>query len=176
MYVCTRVHSDNVRREWSQEDTDRVWLHTLCHSPNSGEMGRLLDSASFSLQYICGWGERERKREDDSWHDTGSAQLQRVQVLQVQEQRREHTHEARSRTLTVKPPPLCMCPLQGGGCPLEESAMGYITIQGCTGLQGASIGSGTLLPGQPLVVSNSTLVVLYEYKIQTNTCTVQTNI
>ena len=100
-------------------------------------------------------------------HDTTLAQhsySKRVQVLQVQEQRREHTHEARSRTLTVKPPPLCTCPLQGGGCPLEEGAIGYITIQGCTGIQGASIGSGTLLPGQPLVVSNSTLAMLYEYK------------
>ena len=60
---------------------------------------------------------------------------ERVQALQVQEQRREHTHEARSRALTVKPPPPCMCPLQGGGCPLEEGAMGYITIQGCTGIR-----------------------------------------
>ena len=88
-YVRTRVQSDFVRREGSQEDTDRVRLLTLCHSPNSGEMGRPLDSASFSRQYICGWGERKH----DSWHNTGSAQLQRASagIASTRAEERAHT-------------------------------------------------------------------------------------
>ena len=63
-YVCTYIQgcSQTMYVENDHKKTLTGFSSTLCHSPNSGEMGRLLDSASFSLQYICGWGERERER------------------------------------------------------------------------------------------------------------------
>ena len=87
-------------------------------------------------------------------------------------------HEAEHSQLSLHHLACVLC--KEGAAPWRRVRWDTLQYKGALAYgQGASIGSCTLLPGQPLVVSDPTLAVLYEYKWLyvgsiTNTCTVHT--